>query len=116
MIRRRGTIGGVLPREFCRLERELVRHMAMRKKRQLAMEPVQELKVRLLEALAAADPEPDDFAAALARAVVAVSDGGATGPAQAVASDLAMDWELARSSGGFVEWLRATAAGYNAHD
>jgi len=99
------------PREFCRLERELVRHMTMRKKRQLAMGPVQELKLRLLEAIDAEDPEPDAFAAALARAVVTVSEGGATGPAQAVASDLEMDWQLACSSPGFVGWLRAEAAG-----
>jgi len=66
------------PREFCRLERELVRRMTMRKKRQLAMGPVQEIKLRLLDEPDAADPEPDGFAGAVARAVVAVSDGGAT--------------------------------------
>jgi hypothetical protein len=99
------------PREFCRLERELVRRMTMRKKRQLAMGPVQQLKLRLLEELDAADPEPEEFASAVARAVVTVSDGGATGPAQAVASDLEMDWQLTCSSAGFVEWLRAAAAG-----
>jgi hypothetical protein len=97
------------PREFCRLERELVRRMTMRKKRQVAMGPVQELKLRLLEELDAADPEPEDFANAVARAVVSVSDGVATGPAQAVGSDLEMDWQLARSSAGFIEWLRAAA-------
>jgi hypothetical protein len=85
--------------------------MSMRKKRQVAMGPVQELKLRLLDAVSAADPEPEAFAAAVARAVVTVSGGGATGPAQAVASDLEMDWQLARSSPGFVQWLRATAAG-----
>jgi len=97
------------PREFCQLERELVRRMTMRKKRQLGMGPVQELKLRLLEELDAADPEPEHFANAVAHAVVTVSGGGATGPAQAVASDLEMDWQLACSSAGFVEWLRATA-------
>ena len=97
----------VRPREFCQLERELVQRMTMRKKRQVAMGPVQTLKLRLLDEVDAADPEPDAFNAAVARAVVAVSDGGATGPAQAVASDLEMDWQLARSSAGFVAWLRA---------
>src|SRR5215470_17953821 len=92
------------PREFCRLERELVRRMTMRKKRQLAMGPVQQLKLRLLDAVDAADPEPEAFA------IVVVSDGGATGPAQAVASDLEMDWQLACTSTGFVEWLRTAAA------
>ena len=101
------------PREFCRLERELVRRMAMRKKRQLAMGPVQDIKLRLLDELEAADPEPDSFVVAMARAVVTVSGGGATGPAQAVASDLEMDWQLARSSDGFAEWLRTAASGYD---
>jgi hypothetical protein len=95
------------PREFCQLERELVRRMTMRKKRQVAMGPVQSLKLRLLDEVDAANPEPDAFGAAVARAVLAVADGGATGPAQAVASDLEMDWRLACTSAGFVEWLRA---------
>jgi hypothetical protein len=98
------------PREFCNLERELVRRMTMRKKRQVAMGPVQLLKLRLLDEVHAADPEPDAFAAAVSRAVVIVSDGGATGPAQAVASDLEMDWQLACTSPGFVAWLRTAAA------
>jgi len=102
-----------LPAEFCRLQRELVQHMAMRKKRRLAMGPTQELKLRLLAEVEAADPSEDEFGAVLARAIVTVSVDGATGPAQAVASDLAMDWELARSSGGFVEWLRTAAGGIN---
>jgi hypothetical protein len=102
------------PREFCRLERELVRRMTMRKKRQLSMGPIQQLKLRLLNELERADPEPEGFDAAVARAVAIVSAGGASGPAQAVASDLEMDWQLARSSDGFVEWLRA-AGGYNGH-
>jgi hypothetical protein len=88
--------------------------MTMRKKRQLAMGPVQELKLRLLDEIDVADPDPEGFETALAQAIVAVSVGGATGPAQAVASDLQMDWELARSSPGFVDWLRAAAGGYNA--
>ena len=85
--------------------------MAMRKKRRLAMEPVQELKLALLDALIRADPEAESFGAALAAAVVEVSQGGATGPAQAVASDLQMDWNLAVASEGFRRWLRQAAAG-----
>jgi hypothetical protein len=50
------------------------------------------------------------FTAALAEAVQAVSGGPATGPAQAVASDLQMDWTLACTSPGFVAWLRHAAA------
>jgi len=82
----------------------------VRKKRQLAMGPVQQLKLRLLDAVDAADPEPEAFAAVVAQAIVVISDGGATGPAQAVASDLEMDWQLACTSTGFVEWLRTAAA------
>jgi hypothetical protein len=83
----------------------------MRKKRNVQMGPVQQLKVRLLQHVEAADPEPRLFNAALAEAVIAVSDGPGTGPAQAVASDLQMDWSLACSSQGFVAWLRDAAAG-----
>jgi hypothetical protein len=84
--------------------------MTMRKKRNVQMGPVQQLKVRLLEHVEAADPEPRLFDAALGEAVLAVSEGPGTGPAQAVASDLQMDWSLACASPGFVAWLRGAAA------
>jgi len=95
------------PSEFCALERQLVERMAMRKKRRVAMGPMQAIKLRLLERLELADPGAEGFEAALAEAVVQVSANGATGPAQAVASDLQMDWRMACSSAGFVAWLRA---------
>jgi hypothetical protein len=98
------------PAEFCSLERHLVAAMAMRKKRNIKMDAAQELKLRLLEVVEGADPEPPLFAAALAEAVLAVSQGLGTGPAQAVASDLQMDWDLACTSPGFVHWLRQAAA------
>ena len=98
------------PAEFCALQRQLVASMAMRKKRNLKMGPVQQLKVQLLEYVEAADPEPRLFTAVLAEAVLAVSQGVGTGPAQAVASDLQMDWDLASFSPGFVGWLRKAAA------
>jgi hypothetical protein len=98
------------PAEFCALERQLVAGMAMRKKRNVQMGPVQQLKIRLLEQVEAADPEIAQFTAALAEAVLTVSDGLGTGPAQAVASDLHMDWEMACTSQGFVDWLRKAAA------
>jgi hypothetical protein len=100
----------IRPREFCALERGLISAMAMRKKRNLAMRPIQNLKVQLLDYLEAADPEPDAFRAAVAEAVLEVSGGLATGPAQAVASDLLMDWNMALSSPAFVEWLRRAAS------
>jgi hypothetical protein len=97
------------PAEFCALERALVARMAMRKKRNVQMGPTQALKLRLLEYVERLDPEPTAFSAALGMAVVELSPDGATGPAQAVASDLHMDWELAQTSPGFVRWLRQTA-------
>ncbi|HEV7665769.1 MAG TPA: hypothetical protein VGQ62_19725 [Chloroflexota bacterium] len=80
--------------------------MTMRKKRAVAMGPVQELKLQLLEHVESADPEPAQFTAALAEAVIAITGGPGTGPAQAVASDLHMDWDMACASPGFVRWLR----------
>lgn len=97
------------PVEFCALERQLVAGMVMRKKRNVKMEAAQQLKLALLEHVAAADPSPECFSAALAEAVIAVSEGLGTGPAQAVASDVQMDWELACTSPGFVTWLRQSA-------
>jgi hypothetical protein len=97
------------PAEFCALERQLVASMAMRKKRNVKMGAVQQLKVELLEYIEAVDPEPRLFSAALAEAVLAVSRGPGTGPAQAVASDLQMDWNLACTSPGFIAWLRNAA-------
>ena len=98
------------PAEFCALERQLVAGMAMRKKRNIKMDAAQQLKLRLLSQIEAADPEPAGFTAALGEAIVAITDGLGTGPAQAVASDLQMDWEMACSSSGFVAWLRDAAA------
>ena len=98
------------PAEFCALQRQLVTTMAMRKKRHVEIGPVQQLKIQLLERVQDADPEPADFTATLGEAIIAVSAGPGTGPAQAVASDLEMDWHLACSSPGFVTWLRAAAA------
>ena len=102
--------GPLRPAEFCALERRLVAAMAMRKKRNVKMGPMQQLKLHLLEYIEAADPEPPLFGAALAEAVVRVTQGPGTGPAQAVASDLQMDWDLACTSPGFVTWLRTAAA------
>jgi hypothetical protein len=102
------------PAEFCALERQLVAGMAMRKKRNVKMELAQRLKVGLLEHIEALDPEPAQFTAALGEAILAVSDGMSTGPAQAVASDLHMDWEMACTSPGFIAWLRQAAAAQTA--
>jgi hypothetical protein len=102
-------------REFCALQRQLAERMAMRKKRNVQMAPMQAIKVALCESVEAADPSRDRFTAALAEAVLHVSPDLGTGPAQAVASDLQMDWQLACSSAGFVAWLRHAAAAANAN-
>jgi hypothetical protein len=105
------AVAPLRPAEFCVLERQLVAGMAMRKKRNVPMGPVQRIKVQLLDHIASADPEPTCFTAALGEAILAVTEGLGTGPAQAVASDLQMDWDLACSSQGFVSWLRQAAVG-----
>jgi hypothetical protein len=97
------------PAEFCALERNLVAAMTMRKKRNIKMDSAQQLKIALLDHVAAIDPPPQGFNGALAEAVFAVTQGFGTGPAQAVASDLQMDWDLACTSPGFVTWLRSAA-------
>ena len=96
-------------RALLALQRQLVAGMAMRKKRNVKMGPVQAIKLKLLDHVEAADPEIDGFTSALAQAVVDVSAGLGTGPAQAVASDLLMDWDLANAHPGFVSWLRTAA-------
>jgi hypothetical protein len=98
------------PGEFCTLQRALVAGMAMRKKRQVAMGPVQRIKLALLDELIRLDPPASAFEASVAEAVLAVSPGEATGPAQAVASDLLMDWGMAVGSAGFRRWLRQQPA------
>jgi hypothetical protein len=102
--------GPLTPAEFCALEKALVTGMAMRKKRHVEMGPVQALKLELLDYVAAQEPEMEAFTGTLAEAVVVVSGGVSTGPAQAVASDLQMDWDLACASPGFVAWLRRAAS------
>jgi hypothetical protein len=98
------------PAEFCQLQRQLVERMAMRKKRNVQMAPMQEIKLQLLAHVESANPEPESFTATLAEAVQTISHGQGTGPAQAVASDLQMDWNLACTSQGFIMWLRQAAA------
>jgi hypothetical protein len=98
------------PSEFCRLQRQLIERMKMRKKRAVEMAPMQDIKLQLLNHLESAEPEPALFPAALAEAVLTITGGLNTGPAQAVASDLQMDWHLACTSPGFVVWLRNAAA------
>ena len=97
------------PREFCQLQRQLVERMAMRKKRNVQMAPMQALKIALCEHVESANPDIAQFTATLAEAVQAVTPDQGTGPAQAVASDLQMDWDMACTSQGFVTWLRDAA-------
>jgi hypothetical protein len=65
------------------------------------------IKRGLLEAAAAADPEPDDFEAWLFAQVQAA--GGLAGATRAMALEVRDDWQFAVASGGFREWLAAGA-------
>jgi hypothetical protein len=62
-----------------------------------------ELKRRVLEALAARDPEPEDMEAAL---LAAVEDlGPPAGPTRAVALVLFEDWQAANAAPGLIDHL-----------
>ena len=62
-----------------------------------------ELKRRVLEAIAATDPEPDDMEAAL---LIAVEElGPPTGPTRAIAQMIFEDWQTATVTPGWVEHL-----------
>jgi hypothetical protein len=65
------------------------------------------LRRRLLDGLAAVDPEPDDCESALEAAVVAI--GEPTGPTRAVAALILSDWRDARSNPGLWSWLLSEA-------
>lgn len=66
-----------------------------------------ELKLDLLFAIQAADPEPAEFQQYLLE--YALQPGRATGPVRGVCSDVWLEWESALTSPGYVEWLRQGA-------
>jgi hypothetical protein len=66
------------------------------------------LKRRVLERLAALDPEPADLDAALARIVDEV--GAPTGPTRAIALGIREDWQSGCTSPELVSHLRGEAA------
>jgi hypothetical protein len=66
-----------------------------------------DLKRRVLDRVAAMDPEPDEFPSCLARIVLDL--GGPTGPTRAVASAILSDWQSSRIAPGFWPWLVAEA-------
>jgi hypothetical protein len=66
-----------------------------------------ELKRRVLEALAAHDPEPEEMEAAL---LAVVEDlGPPTGPTRAVALALLEDWQSASAAPGLIDHLLSQA-------
>jgi hypothetical protein len=67
-----------------------------------------ELRRRLLDRVAALDPEPEGLDAALVRAVEDL--GPPTGPTRALALAFREDWRLAARTPGWVEHLLAEAA------
>jgi hypothetical protein len=62
-----------------------------------------ELKRRVLLRLAALDPEPEDFDAALAQIITYL--GPPYGPTRGICLSVRYDWEAACSSPQFVAWL-----------
>jgi hypothetical protein len=66
-----------------------------------------ELKRRVLEGVAAIDPEPGEFEAALLR--IAGDLGGPSGPARAVAALVRDEWDMACASPAWVAQLLAEA-------
>jgi hypothetical protein len=65
------------------------------------------LRRRLLDGLAALDPEPGDCESALEAAVVEI--GEPTGPTRAVAALILSDWRDARTNPGLWSWLLSEA-------
>lgn len=104
--------GGRRPRDFALLSLAAAggppRARARDQRGDLAGE---ELRRAALRHIAAADPEPDDLAAALAD--FAREAGEAEGPARAVAALLLEQWQAARNSAAYWSWLlgEALAAG-----
>jgi hypothetical protein len=66
-----------------------------------------QIKRRLLAAAVADDPDPDDFEAWLFAQVEAA--GGLTGATRAMALQVRDEWQFARASAGFRDWLAAGA-------
>jgi hypothetical protein len=66
-----------------------------------------ELKRRVLDAVAALDPEPDEMEAALLAVVEEV--GPPTGPTRSVALDVLEEWRAAAATPGWTAFLLAEA-------
>jgi hypothetical protein len=66
-----------------------------------------ELRMRVLDRIAALDPEPDDLDTALDAVVAALGDP--TGPTRAACSQFRQEWDDARLVPGYWAWLLAEA-------
>jgi hypothetical protein len=66
-----------------------------------------ELRHRVLQRIAALDPEPDSFDECLA--AIVHESGEPSGPTRAVASAVWQDWEASRIAPDFWPWLLAEA-------
>jgi hypothetical protein len=73
-----------------------------------------ELRRRVLDRLAALDPEPDALDQALASIVAEA--GEPSGPTRGVCSQVRKEWEQARIASAFWEWLIAEALERTARD
>jgi hypothetical protein len=63
------------------------------------------IKRELLERAVREDPEPDAFEGWLLERCLDGGDGASVGAVRAMATDVLLEWHLARTSGSFREWL-----------
>ena len=91
------------PRDFSLLAMSIESRMPwkLRKKRQ-AHDAVQELKLKLLDRVIAADPEPEELERVL---VEAAFDEPTDGPARGLVTDILLDWEMVRTSPRTALWM-----------
>lgn len=103
--------GPLRPAEFARLARASIEVSEGRRRRRqrdtLADELGLELKLALLEAIEAADPEPEELEAFLLE--YALRPERPSGPIRGVCTDLRAEWEIAQIAPAFAAWLREGA-------
>ena len=99
------------PAEFARLALASVGASEGRRRRRqrdtLADSLGLDLKLALLQAVAAADPDSEEFERFLLE--YALTADGPSGPIRGVCSDVWLEWESASIAPSFVEWLRGGA-------
>lgn len=97
------------PAEFAQLAHaSIAASESRRRRRQRDTEPDRvglEMKLDLLAAIEAADPDPEEFERFLLE--YALQPGRPSGPVRGVCSDLWLEWETVVSTPAYADWLRA---------